>query len=115
MVNRIVVGAHYGLRDWIAQRATAVIMAIYTVLFFVVVAGVKPNNFEAWRGLFGNGFFKFMTFLAMVSLFWHVWIGVRDIWMDYVKPTGLRLSLMVVTIALLVGYTGWAAKILWSL
>jgi succinate dehydrogenase / fumarate reductase membrane anchor subunit len=35
--------------------------------------------------------------------------------MDYVKPTGIRLSLMVVTIALLVGYTGWAAKILWSL
>jgi succinate dehydrogenase / fumarate reductase membrane anchor subunit len=115
MVNRIVVGAHYGLRDWIAQRATAVIMAVYTVLFFVVVAGTRPNNFEAWRGLFANGFLKFMTFLFFVSLFWHVWIGIRDIWMDYVKPTGLRLSLMVVTIALLVGYTAWAAKILWSL
>ena len=31
MVNRIVVGAHYGLRDWIMQRVTAVIMAVYTV------------------------------------------------------------------------------------
>ena len=115
MVNRIVVGAHYGLRDWIAQRATAVIMALYSVLFFVTVVGLKPTTHDAWRALFSGGFMKFMTFLFFVSLFWHVWIGVRDIWMDYVKPTGVRLSLMVVTIALLVGYTGWAAKILWSL
>jgi succinate dehydrogenase / fumarate reductase membrane anchor subunit len=115
MVNRIVVGAHYGLRDWIAQRATAVIMVIYTVLLAVVLAGVGGKSFEAWRGVFAGGFMKFMTFLFFVSLFWHVWIGVRDIWMDYVKPTGLRLTLMVATIAVLVGYTGWAAKILWSL
>ena len=115
MVNRIVVGAHYGLRDWIAQRATACVMAVYTVFLLMVLVGASPSTFEAWRGVFANGFMKFMTFLALVSLFWHVWIGVRDIWMDYIKPTGLRLTLMVVTVALLVGYTGWAAKILWSL
>ena len=115
MVNRIVVGAHYGLRDWIAQRATACVMAVYTVFLLMVLLGAAPSGFEAWRGVFANGFMKFMTFLFAVSLFWHVWIGVRDIWMDYIKPTGLRLALMVVTVALLVGYTGWAAKILWSL
>lgn len=115
MVNRIVVGAHYGLRDWIAQRATAVIMLAYTVLFFVVVGALAPDSFEAWRAIFANGFIKFATFLFFVSLFWHAWIGVRDIWMDYIKPTGLRLSLMVVTISLLVGYAAWSAKILWSL
>jgi succinate dehydrogenase / fumarate reductase membrane anchor subunit len=115
MVNRILVGAHYGLRDWIAQRATAVIMALYTVLFFITVAGVKPTTHDAWRALFSGVFMKFMTFLFFVSLFWHVWIGIRDIWMDYIKPTGLRLSLHVATIAVLVGYTGWAVKILWSL
>ncbi len=40
---------------------------------------------------------KFLTFLFFVSLFYHAWIGVRDIWMDYVKPTGLRLTLHVLT------------------
>ena len=30
--HRIVVGAHYGWRDWLAQRVTAVVMAVYTVL-----------------------------------------------------------------------------------
>ncbi|HWP87652.1 MAG TPA: succinate dehydrogenase, hydrophobic membrane anchor protein, partial [Burkholderiales bacterium] len=32
MVNRAVTGAHYGLRDWLAQRVTAVVMLLYTLL-----------------------------------------------------------------------------------
>ena len=115
MINRIVVGAHYGLKDWIAQRATALLMAVYTVLMTAVLLIVRPNTFETWQGVFANGFIKFVTFLFFVSLFYHAWIGVRDIWMDYVKPTGLRLTLHVVTIVVLVGYTGWAASILWRL
>ncbi len=115
MINRIVVGAHYGLKDWIAQRATAVIMAVYSVLIAAVLLVVRPSTFEAWQGLFANGVIKFLTFLFFVSLFYHAWIGVRDIWMDYVKPTGIRLTLHVLTIAALVGYTAWAAAILWRL
>ena len=30
--KRLVVGAHYGLKDFLAQRVTAVIMAVYTVV-----------------------------------------------------------------------------------
>ena len=115
MVNRILVGAHYGLKDWIIQRATAIIMAIYTVIFLVVAGAVAPDSFEAWRGIFANGFMKFATFLFFVSVFYHAWIGVRDIWMDYVKPDGLRLLMMIVTVAVLVGYTGWAVQILWRM
>ena len=115
MIQRNVVGAHYGLTDWIAQRATAVIMAVYTVIIGAVLLVVRPGSFEAWQGVFGHGFIKFVTFLFFVSLFYHAWIGVRDIWMDYVKPTGLRLTLHVLTVTALVGYTAWAAAILWRL
>jgi succinate dehydrogenase / fumarate reductase membrane anchor subunit len=115
VINRIVVGAHYGLTDWIAQRATAVIMAVYSVLIAAVLLIVRPGTFEAWHGIFANGVIKFLTFLFLVSLFYHAWIGVRDIWMDYIKPVGLRLTLHVLTIAALVGYTAWAAAILWRL
>ncbi len=45
----------------------------------------------------------------------HAWVGVRDIWMDYVKPVGLRLALQVVTIVWLVGCAGWAVQVLWRL
>jgi len=113
VINRIVVGAGYGLKDWIAQRATAVIMALYTVIIVAAIVVVAPADFEAWRGMFACGPIKFATFVFFLSLFYHAWIGVRDIWMDYIKCAGLRLTLHVLTIVVLVGYVGWMASILW--
>lgn len=115
MVNRIVVGAHYGFRSWLGQRVTAAYMALFTVVFGVSLLVVRPDTFEAWRGFMGQGWVRFATFLFFASLFYHAWIGVRDIFMDYVKPTGVRLVLHAVVILLLVGYAGWAAQILWRL
>jgi succinate dehydrogenase / fumarate reductase membrane anchor subunit len=115
VINRIVVGAHYGLKDWIAQRATAIVMAVYTVIIGAAILIVRPDSFETWRELFSCGVIKFATFLFFLSLFYHVWIGVRDIWMDYVKSTAVRLTLHVLTILALVGYAGWAASIIWRL
>jgi succinate dehydrogenase / fumarate reductase membrane anchor subunit len=43
----------------------------------------------------------------------HAWVGMRDILMDYIKPTGLRLALEVLVILVLVGCAGWAVQILW--
>ncbi len=115
MVNRIVVGAHYGLKDWIAQRATAVLMALYTVLMAGVILVVQPSDFAGWQGIFACGPVKFASFLFALALCYHAWIGMRDLWMDYIKCAGLRLALHVLTVAVLVGYAGWAAAILWRL
>lgn len=115
MVKRQPAGAHYGLTDWIAQRATAVFMAIYTVIFAVRALTLPEFTHEAWSSLFSGGLFRFLSFLFFVSVFYHAWVGVRDLWMDYVKPTGVRLGLHLVTLFLLVGYAGWAAQILWRL
>ena len=115
MVKRIVVGAHYGLRDWIAQRATAVYMVLYSVVFAVCALALPEMSYEAWSGLFAGGLMRFLTFLFFLAVFYHAWIGVRDIFMDYIKPTGVRLTLHLVILFLLVGYAGWAAQILWRL
>jgi len=119
MVKRLVVGAHYGFRDWLIQRVSAVVMALYTVLFAVRVLLMPANDNASWRALFTNGvaggLMKFATFLFFLSLFYHAWIGVRDIWMDYVKPISVRITLHSITALLLIGYAGWAAQILWRL
>jgi succinate dehydrogenase / fumarate reductase membrane anchor subunit len=115
VINRIVVGAHYGLKDWLVQRVTAIVMALYSVFLIAILLVVKPADFEAWRAVFALGPVKFASFLFALSLFYHAWIGVRDIWMDYVQPVGIRLTLHVLTILALIGYTGWAAAILWRL
>ncbi len=113
MVDRVVTGAHYGLRDWLAQRITAVIMALYSVILaFVFFFGV-PLNYAVWRELFAQGWMRVATLLFAASLAWHAWVGVRDILMDYVKPTGLRLGLEVSVLLLIAGYFGWTVQILW--
>ena len=113
MVERVVTGAHYGLRDWLAQRITAVIMAVYSVILLVVLLGGPPYSYAVWRDLFAQGWMRVATLLFAASLAWHAWVGVRDILMDYVKPTGVRLALQVVVLLALAGYLGWTIQILW--
>jgi succinate dehydrogenase / fumarate reductase membrane anchor subunit len=113
VVSRIVVGAHYGLRDWLAQRITGLIMAVYSVIVAVVLLSGQPITYAVWSDLFAQGWMRVATLLFAASLAWHAWVGVRDILMDYVKPTGLRLSLQVLVLLVIAGYVGWAIQILW--
>ena len=112
--NRLAVGAHYGLKDWMAQRATAVVMAIYTVILLVSFLGARNFSYEGWAGLFAHQWFKIATFVTLVGLFYHAWVGMRDIWMDYIKPGSIRLIFQVATMLWVIGCAGWAAQILWS-
>jgi succinate dehydrogenase / fumarate reductase membrane anchor subunit len=113
VVNRVITGAHYGLRDWLAQRITAVIMAVYSVIAVAVVLSGKPISYAVWRDLFAQGWMRVATLLFAISLAWHAWVGVRDILMDYIKPAGLRLSLQVATLLVIACYVGWTIQILW--
>ncbi len=112
--KRLVVGAHYGLRDWLAQRVTAALMALFTVLLLAQVIFSKgPIGYDQWAGIFSSQWMKVLTFTVIVALLYHVWVGMRDIWMDYIKPVGLRLSLQVFTLVWLVACAGWGIQVLW--
>jgi succinate dehydrogenase / fumarate reductase membrane anchor subunit len=113
MVDRIVTGAHYGLRDWLAQRITGAIMAIYSVIMVVVFTLNFPINYGAWRTVFEQGWMRVATLLFAASLAWHAWVGMRDVLMDYVKPTGLRLFLEIAVLLTLAAYVAWAIQVLW--
>ena len=114
MVKRVIVGAHYGLRDWLTQRMTAVVMAIYATVFVVILLACRPTDYMAWRNVFSGQPMKLATFLFFASLFLHAWIGMRDILMDYIQPVAVRLALEVLVIVLLVAWAAWAFQILWS-
>jgi succinate dehydrogenase / fumarate reductase membrane anchor subunit len=111
--KRLVVGAHYGLTDWLAQRITAIVMALYTIILLIAFLTGSNFSYDGWAGLFAQQWFKIMTFVVFIALFYHAWVGVRDIWMDYVKPVSVRLALQVATILWLIACAGWTAQILW--
>ena len=114
MVRRAIVGAHYGWMDFLAQRITAVVMAVYTLLVIAIILYSGGVDFAGWRALFSHVAFRIATLLFALAVLWHAWIGMRDIWMDYIKPTALRLKLEVLTVIGLVGYVAWVLLILWG-
>ena len=114
--KRIVTGAGYGFRDWLGQRVTAALMALFTVILLVqVIFTSGPIGYEEWAGIFASQWMKVLTFTVILALLFHVWVGVRDIWMDYIKPVGVRLVLHITSIVWLLGCAGWSIQVLWRL
>jgi succinate dehydrogenase / fumarate reductase membrane anchor subunit len=108
------VGAHYGLADWLLQRLTAVVIALYTVLFGGCLLLGPPPDYAGWKALFSGTFVRLATLFFVAALLYHAWVGMRDIVMDYVKPMGLRLALEALVGAALAFQLIWAASILWG-
>jgi len=114
--KRIVVGAHYGLRDWLSQRITGGLMALFTIILLAqLIFSRGPIGYDLWAGIFAAQWMKVLTFSVIVALLYHVWVGMRDVWMDYVQPVGIRLVLQIFTIVWLVGCAGWAIQVLWKI
>ena len=89
---------------------TAVLMALFTLVLLVQLLWPGELGYDRWAGIFAAQWMKVLSFVVVVALAYHAWVGVRDIWMDYVKPTGLRLLLHVLTALALIGCAGWAAQ-----
>ncbi len=112
---KVVVGAHYGLRDWLIQRVTAVVMAAGSLGLGVYVL-LHPNmGYDRWIALFSSQPVRAFALLFLFSLYYHAWVGIRDIVMDYVKPAAVRLVIHVLVILALILYAIWSVQILWGM
>jgi succinate dehydrogenase / fumarate reductase, membrane anchor subunit len=88
---------------------------LFTVAVIVQMLLPGPIDYYKWAGIFSTQWMKLLTFVVVLALLMHVWVGMRDILMDYVKSVSARLALQVVTIVWLVGCGGWAVQVLWRL
>ncbi|MFV5403173.1 succinate dehydrogenase, hydrophobic membrane anchor protein [Acinetobacter sp. 228] len=110
-----------GSRDWFLQRISAVVLAVYTV---VVLGWILLNggfNFEQWYGFMMTVPMKIMSLLAVLSLVAHAWIGMWQVFTDYVTTrqnipgaAGLRLVLTSAVIIAVLAYAIWAIQIFWA-
>lgn len=112
--KRQVVGAQYGFKEWLAQRITAVIMIVYTVILLVSFLCGQNFSYEGWAALFAQQWFKLISAFTLFALAYHGWVGMRDVWMDYVKPVSIRLTLHIATILWLIACAVWSVQIIWS-
>lgn len=108
-------GARYGTRDWLAQRASAAYMLVYTVVMIVIALGADLRDFAAWQAFLAREPVRIATLLFWIALLWHAWIGMRDVLMDYVRNTLARLTLHVFVIIFLLAMGLWAVRVIWRI
>lgn len=101
-----------GSRDWILQRVSAVVLAVYAV---VVIGFFLFNqvDYNAWHGFMMSLPMKLFSLVAILSLVFHAWVGMWTVFTDYVKSSGLRIVLQAAVIVAVLVYLFWGVMIFW--
>lgn len=114
MVKSILAFGQNGVSDWLWQRISAVILTLYTGFLFFYLVMHPGLDAYTWQALFNTIGMRVFTFLALLSLVIHSWIGIWTVLTDYIKPFILRLILEVAVVLALLVYLIWGLQILWS-
>lgn len=114
MVKSVLSVNHQGLRDWMLQRASAVIMAIYCVVFIMFLVSHPTLDFAEWHRLSTDLWFKIATILFVASVLLHAWVGMWTVFTDYIKAFLLRLILNLIVLLMLITCFIWALLTVWS-
>lgn len=107
--------SYAGLRNWLLQRVTALVMAMYLLVMLALLVAQQPANYQSWRGLFAPMWVRLATLLFVASLLVHAWLGVRDILNDYVQSLPVRAVLQRLTGMVLLLEAVWLACVLWGI
>ena len=102
-----------GLRPLLVQRICAVYMLLCIVLLLSHFVFDPPDSYFAWRDFIAGPVVGIAATVFVVALLAHAWVGVRDVILDYVHPTALRLLVLALLGLGLVGVGAWAIRILW--
>ncbi|MEX1197213.1 MAG: succinate dehydrogenase, hydrophobic membrane anchor protein [Pseudohongiellaceae bacterium] len=110
-----------GLYDWVIQRFSAIILAVYTVGLLGWMILSPALDYAAWTALFGTTWMRIATLLALVSLCAHAWVGMWTISTDYLTAmalgraaTAVRLLFQAGCVIVIFIYLVWGIQILWG-
>lgn len=89
------------------------------LLFVVFVIGVfigRPSySYAEWKASVSHPAMTIAVLLFFVALLSHLWVGLRDVLLDYARPAGLRRALLGLVAVGLAGMAGWVSWILLQL
>lgn len=102
----------HGLRAWLLQRITALYMLLFLAYLLQYFFTYPVQDFAAWQGWIADPLVNLTTGLFILSILIHAWVGIRDVIMDYVQHTGLRIALFMVVALTLTGCGLWSLRVL---
>ena len=103
-----------GLRAWLVQRVSAVYMLLFIVFLLIRFVVDPPRSYSAWNGWMMSSSMATATGVFFAALLAHVWVGVRDVIMDYVRPVSLRVGLLTLLGFGLTATGLWVAQVFWT-
>ncbi|MEJ2691795.1 MAG: succinate dehydrogenase, hydrophobic membrane anchor protein [Candidatus Thiodiazotropha sp.] len=101
-----------GLRAWFLQRVSAVYLTLFVFYALQHLILCAPADYVAWREWVAGPLVSLGLLLFFASLLLHAWVGIRDVIIDYIHPTAMRVSLLTAIGFLLVGCAIWAMQII---
>ena len=114
MLIQLLTNKYPGMRLWLSQRLTALVMAFYIILLVVMLLIMQPAGFTAWQDFVSPIWFRLLTLIFFMCLFMHAWLGVADVLKDYVFNKTLRGYMQIAVDILLLVYLVWVSIILWN-
>lgn len=114
MVKSVLGVNHRGLTDWLIQRVSAVILAIYAVSLLIYFVLHPDISYAEWHSLFAQNWMKIATILLILALLFHAWVGIWTVLTDYVKNYILNILIQVVVLLALVAFFFFGLQILWG-
>ena len=110
-----------GVSDWILQRVSAVILAVYFVVIVGWLFNVSDLSYTAWHDFMTCTVMRVFSLLAIVALAAHAWIGMWTVFTDYLtvrqmgsKASFIRLLAQVGMALVIFVYVVWGIMILWG-
>ncbi|HEY0563726.1 MAG TPA: succinate dehydrogenase, hydrophobic membrane anchor protein [Methylophilus sp.] len=115
MLIELLTKKYPGMRQWLAQRLSAVYLALYTFLLVTMLLIKQPADFTQWQAFFAPWWWRLLTLLMFISLAMHAWLGVRDVLKDYIFNVTLRGYLQLLVDVVLIIDLVWVSTILWNI
>lgn len=115
MVSNITSLSGVGLRDWLVQRVSALVMAVYILMMLGFILCKSPMSFMVWSDLFKCSVVRVSSVLFLLALLLHAWVGVWTITTDYLKCVCIRLFVQVAFACMLISSFFWGIYIFWGI
>ena len=101
-----------GLAAWWVQRLSAAYMLLFVLLALGALLIHPIRSYGEWRSWVGHPAVAIGVGSFFAALLSHMWVGLRDVLIDYARPASLRFFLLATVGVALLGTAGW---VLWIL
>ena len=122
MVGKLNYLLRRGVIDWVIQRTSAAILAVYTVGIIGFLIAHPNLEFDTWRGLFSSQAVRVFSLVTLLFLCGHMWVGMWTVITDYLTPLQLgsyakpiQSLCQIGTISLIICYAIWGTFVFWSI